>query len=158
MSDIIDKQIRMATINAIGVDTLHDHYTYEILHEQQKILLKWDAKNIPLNQLMSNEHSMSCDPEIYYFNGMWIDIIKSVFEWENGIEFGISMYHYVQFGTLVIYKLKNIGFKYYNFKIDEDGYFCVKPFRDSIRQDNYVRCNCLYNDLLDDENKPYILK
>lgn len=142
----------------MDVNTLHDHYTCDIIHEHQKIVLKWDSTDLLLNSLMSNEHSMACYPEKYYFNGLWIDIIKDVFDWEKGVEFGISMYHYVHNGVLIIYKLKNIGIDYYNFKIDEDGYFCVKPFRGSIRLDNYVRCNCMYNYLLDDDNKPYILK
>jgi hypothetical protein len=39
-------------------------------------------------------------------------------------------------------------------KIDEHGYLMLKP----PNAEAYELCYCLYNDLLDEENGPYIMK
>jgi hypothetical protein len=147
--------------DTIDVYNLHEHYEYEFLHDQNKIRIYWNYDNLTLDTLMANEHNIICYPETYYFNGSWVDIVKRLFSWEKGTDLGISMYHYVFAGEIVIFRVRCLGTvctDWYNIKIDHDGYLCVKPFVGNTRQNEFVKCNCMYNDNLKQENDTYILK
>ena len=142
----------------IDISNLDEHMIYEIIHEQQKIIVNWDYDNDYINSLMTkefNEMFLTCE---YYFNGSWVNELKRAFNWKMGNNIGISTHHYVFVGKIVISQFQNVSDDMFNLKIDENGFLCVKPFRDNIRMHTFVRCNCMYNYLLDEENSPYIFK
>lgn len=142
----------------IDISNLHEYMEYEIIPEQQKIIVYWNYENNYINSLMTNEFNELFLTNDYYFNGMWANEMKKMFNWKMGKTIGISTHHYVFVGKIVISQFQNVSDDMFNLKIDENGFLCVKPFRDNVRMHTFVRCNCMYNDLLDEENTPYIFK
>jgi hypothetical protein len=125
---------------------------YNIFPEKERCVITWDNTNEELNTLMKNENSLLINP-VYYSNALWVNEIKRVLGWEVGKSFDIAMYYIPS--KLIVYKTNNIVNSFV--KIDENGYLLVREINKQLNL-TFERCNCLYNDLLDEENSPYILK
>lgn len=142
----------MNSVREISLSNLHEHIIYNIFLEKERCILNWDTRNNELNTLMKNENSLLLNQE-YYSNALWINEIKRVLGWDVGKSFDIVIYYIPS--QIVVYKTVNILNSFV--KIDENGYLLLRqPFKQL--QLTYERCNCLYNDLLDEENLPYTLK
>jgi hypothetical protein len=142
----------MNSAREIVVSNLHEHIIYNIFPEKERCILNWDTRNNDLNTLMKNENSLLLNQE-YYSNALWINEIKRVLGWGIGKSYDIVICYIPS--QIVVYKTVNILNSFV--KIDENGYLLVRqPFKQLHL--TYERCNCLYNDLLDEENLPYTLK
>ena len=134
----------------ITVYNLESFIRYTLLPEKQMLFITWDKSNYILNTLICNENSLMFKND-YYKSASWVNEIKKILEWEQGKSFNISMYldkNTIPY-RIVIYET------YLTFlKIDEDGYLMIKP----PNSETYELCNCLYNDLLTEENSAYVLK
>jgi hypothetical protein len=56
----------------------------------------------------------------------------------------------VDFSSVMFYPYSSI--------IDENGYFLVKEYNEDVGYGNLVKFDCIYNDLLDKDADPYVLK
>ena len=142
----------------INSDNLHEYMIYEVIAEKQNINIYWDCENTQLNDLIEGEFNELLMPHENYFNGMWVNQVKDMVEWEVGKNVGFSLDHYMIMNKVVIFQFKYLTYDKYNIIIDDRGYLCVKPIDNNFRSQYFVRCNCLYNDLLDQETTPYIFK
>lgn len=140
----------------INCYNLHEYLSYKAIKEHNKLGIHWDGTNKRLNYLMSIEEL--CGSSKHHFtNSMWVDEIKKMMEWEEGKSIGIWRYTFIEPGNMVIFIIDPSIFNYQYLKIDESGYLLLKQ-NDDIQNQTFRRCNCVYNDLNDEEKEPYILK
>jgi hypothetical protein len=147
----------MDDVSLVEYSNFHKYINYELIHENRQLVIFWDVSNKQLDVFMNQEIDMLYEVD-HYLNGMWIEKIKEIFDWEKGLNVGFFMSYYTNSGRIIAFQHKYSGFNTHNKKIDENGYFCVKPFVDNKRLDEFVRCNCMYNDILDQELLPYVMK
>ena len=139
----------MDAASEITVYNLHEYITYTILPERQRLVITWDKSNRILNTLICNENSLMFNKG-YYKSCLWVNEMKRILEWEQGKSFNISMY---LDGNSIPYKIHIYETNFTFLKIDENGYLMVKP----PSRETYELCNCLYNDLMNEEYSPYIM-
>ena len=137
----------MNAASEITVYNLHEYITYTILPESRRLVITWDKSNRILNTLICNENSLIFNKG-YYKSCLWVNEMKRILEWVQGKSFNISMYYDGNY-KIHIYETNSTFLK-----IDENGYLMVKP----PNTKTYDLCNCLYNDLLNEENSPYTMK
>ena len=140
----------------INVYNLNDYTQYEIFCENQtRIVMKWDGTNPQLTTLMNNEYFL-LKKNTEYVSSLWVDDFKKVNNWEPGKRMCLSA---VKFGSsMILYQVKLVFLPFSYLVIDENGYLLFKK-QNNDRIQEFERCNCLYNDLLDEENNGlYILK
>jgi len=140
----------MDAASEITVYNLEDFITYTIVPERRRLVITWDKTNRILHTLICNENSLIFNKN-YYKSCLWVNEMKRILEWEQGKSFNISMYLDMNF---IPYKIHIYETQYTFLKIDENGYLMMKP----PNTETYDLCNCLYNDLLNEENSPYIMK
>ena len=149
----------MTELNEELIREIHNFINYEADNDKGTLTITWDYNNKKINKLMLSEFNGLFLPNDNYFNGLWINEVKTLFNWNKGKSTNIALCHYVFNGKIVVFRYTKNEYNIHNIKIDENGYLCVKPFNDNnIRSNEFVKCNCLYNELLDDENLSYILK
>jgi hypothetical protein len=99
------------------------------------------------------------DYEKIKYNASWVGKLKECIGWIQGrvINFNIDrlgngMSKFVIYGdfTRVLNPIQ----------INGDGYLCLPYYERFPEYTNsiYIKCNCLYNDLLDRDNEPYVLE
>jgi hypothetical protein len=140
----------------INCYNLQDYVTYRVNKEYSKIEILWDGTNKQLNYLMSNEELCGSSND-HFTNSLWVDEIKKMMEWEEGETISVWRYTFLEPGKMVIFVIVPLIFNYQYLKIDEDGYLLLKEDGD-IQNQTFRKCNCLYNDLIDEESEPYIFK
>jgi len=91
------------------------------------------------------------------YNCMWVEEIKKNINYQPGT----IIYFYK---NIVDNDVISIYFKYedngvfLHQKLDEEGYLMVCEIHNGAYTKNYIRCNCVYNELLEQELTPFILK
>ena len=144
----------------INVYNLHEHFQYKLLidppRNNPRIFITWDESNNQLHSLMNNEYSVYHSGE-NYTNSMWVNEMKKVINWKQGQSIMISIYLYPLPTQMAIYLINPYAIHYAYLVINEDGYLMLK-LASSSRKEDLKRCNCLYNDLLDETMEPYIFK
>jgi len=138
----------------INIHNLHEYLQYEVVAELEQLVITWDTTNDELNRLMRDEYVRICSND-YYNNSLWVNEVKKMIGYEEGTSYVLIMYSYLSNERLVI-QSTHLNIPNFYLKLDENGYLLLRPNR---REDeNYYRCHCLYNDLLDDELASYVLK
>lgn len=146
----------------INVYNLHEHIQYELLidppHNNPRIFIYWDDSNTQLKSLMRNEYSVYSSGE-NYTNSLWVNEMKKAMNWVRGQSIMISIYLYPlpTKMTMSVYLINPQVIHYTYLAINEDGYLMLK-LASASRKEELKRCNCLYNDLLDETMEPYIFK
>ena len=142
----------------IDIYNLYDYVRYEYENNILKII--WDYTNPVIHALMTLEK------QPYFFAGEttkyscgWITELKKRISWINGVPIYIHiMYHKDgKFWVKVFDKKPDCIICE---KIDENGYLLSvsHSFYDECLNRSLYRCDCVYNDILDDENQHYIFK
>ena len=145
----------METLNEINIYNLNEFVTYDRIPERKMMTVNWESSNTELTNLMCRENSVIGRSD-YYTNSLWVNEMKNILMWEEGKSFNIIIYKRFDDNKLIIQE--NVTFhpesRYAYLKIDENGYLMIKlPLLQKFN-----RCNCLYNDLWDQERSPYTLK
>jgi hypothetical protein len=128
---------------------------YEILNRNIMTVL-WDNKNEVLHNLMVYETNLLRVDDGRTRSCFWVNTIKDVSNWETGMIIYINARSWgdgemkVDFSSVMFYPYSSI--------IDENGYFLVKEYIEDVGYGNLVKFDCLYNDFLDDNADPYVLK
>ena len=147
----------MSNNSEITIYNLYEHVMYNYDEENQVLGIYWDCNNEKLNILMNDE--MSCYNYRHNiekkYSSLWIDTLKRYVSYRDGdkIQFQVKS----KTGSFHIFIKKDMNSKYIFEEIGDDGYLYVSPYGDSIST-GLIKCNCLYNDLLDEESGPYIFK
>lgn len=135
---------------------IHEYINYQVTEHLNKVILSWDTKNKQIHDLMLNE-------ELFFKrevtkNCLWLNEVKKVIKWETGKVFYLYACINLQQTRLNIYSVEpTIYCQNMYVKIDEDGYFMVKK-NITLDDDIFEKVNCVYNELLEEEYTPYVLK
>ena len=146
----------MDTSNEINVYNLNDFVTYERPPERNILKITWVHSNVELTNLMIRENSIIGRKDCYT-NSLWVNEMKNILMWEEGKSFNVIIYRRFQDNNKLIIKESGAlqpTSRFAYLKIDENGYLMIKP----PLVETFDRCNCLYNDLWDEERGPCILK
>jgi len=134
---------------------LHQYISYTLKPKINTIIINWDTTNNKLNKLMRKENLYLLSKD-FYSNSMWVEEMKNLLQWEKGKTFAICLYSGVDIGKMTLYLINYPeSYNYRYLKIDENGYLMMKI---NTEEETFKRCNCLYNDLLDEETRTYIFK
>ena len=141
---------------------LYENIAYKFNEGKQKMTLSWDKSNEEINELMNNEILLLYGQEDIFTNSSFVDIIKECVQWNEGqiIHFNIHV------GVRVTIQILLNGYQeeYTFLEINGDGYLYIKEFRGNCnvcKDDTEFttrKKNCYYNDLMSENEKPYILK
>lgn len=140
----------------ITVENLHEYLRYNIVKENHKIEIMWDGTNSRLNYLMYIE-DLFMTSKGYLSNLMWIDKMKLMMDWEEGKIINLWKYTNMNPGKITIHLIDPNIHQYQYLKIDESGYL-LKKINSDKRDNSFRRCYCIYNELIDECQQPYILK
>jgi hypothetical protein len=145
----------MSESREVNVLNLHEYLRYDLTNATRRMAIMWDGSDHDVKSLIMKDTFIGNDD--YYANALWVNVVKQLLNWEEGTTLDITIQEYHDLNKIIISQSMSLWVISTNFRIDEDGYLCRN--RVSIpNNQNYIRCNCLYNDLLDEENHPYILK
>jgi hypothetical protein len=153
----------------INIDNMYDYVTYEYDVDNKVMNIFWDNNNIELNKLMIGD--MECftykHEDKKKYSCLWINEFKKYTDYQEGdkIPFQVKF----KYGFFHIFVNYDIDRKFIMEEIREDGFLYICPFGDvlsyiqgtSITNDLHPtlnKCNCLYNDYMDENNHHYILK
>ena len=133
----------------INLNNIYDHVKYDL---QDNVLhVTWDKSNPAINSWLVSEKT-PCDPRLKY-SCMWVQKIKEYLFWEEGITtpLDIKSTYDGEFRVVVGDETRI----QYNFaEIGEDGYLYIRP--DFNNPEMLKKCNCVYNDLVENGEDPYI--
>jgi hypothetical protein len=142
------------TTRDVTIYNLDEYLHYEVVPESQQIVITWDTDITELNYLMRYEYIKLNSTE-YLTSSMWVNELKKIWNWEQGKTFTLVLYSYLTRERIVI-QLCERNLPAFSLRINEDGYLTI--CNDSHESKEYIRCHCLYNDLLDEELDPYVMK
>jgi len=135
---------------------IHKFISYNISEYLNTLIISWDTTNDQIHNLMLNENLLF--RKEHTINCLWINQVKKVVKWEQGRVCYLFATLNSQKTSLVVFSLEPSDIhRNICVMINEDGYLMKKK---NISPDDNIfeRVNCVYNDLLDDEYNPYVLK
>jgi hypothetical protein len=92
------------------------------------------------------------------YNSFWVSKLKECVGWNDGdvISFHIDI---IKRG-MVKFVICDPMYVLNTLQINEYGYLCIPYYEifDDFTNFIYIKCNCEYNDLLDGDNEPFVLK
>jgi hypothetical protein len=148
---------------SIDIYELYNDIVYEYYPETKILRLTWDKTNTSLHTLMKKER-LPYQSELKY-NALWVGELKRCVNWEEGKELkivikDISKCHDNEFIIQVLDDVCHSAFIYE--MIDKEGYLRVRNYGIKRCIHNYEeymkRVNCVYNEIVEQENQLYILK
>lgn len=159
----------MSINQEIAIYNMYDYVTYEYDENNKVLGIFWDNNNIELNKLLIGD--MDCftykHDDNKKYSCLWIDELKKYIDYREGdrIPFQIKL----KYGYFHIFVNSDIDRKFIFEEIREDGFLYICPFGDvlsylqgtPITSELYPtlnKCNCLYNDDMNENNYTYILK
>jgi hypothetical protein len=148
---------------SIDVYELYDDIVYEYYPEIQTLRMIWNKNNIPLHNLMKKER-IPYQAELKY-TALWVGKLKWFVNWKKGNELFISIKDISKCASneFIIQVLNTVSHNTFIYEmIDKEGYLRVRNYgvkRDIHNYEEYMkRVDCVYNEIVDEENEPYILK
>ena len=145
----------MSASREVNVLNLHEYLRYDLTNATRRMAIMWNGSDIDVKSLIMKDTFIEAND--YYANALWVNVIKQLLDWSEGVSLDFCIEEYHELNKIIIYKPLDLTMKLRNFRIDEDGYLFINRFTYPANQ-TYTKCNCLYNDLLDEEKDPYILK
>jgi hypothetical protein len=149
------------TNEKIDINNLYDNVTYNYDSETRILYVKWDNNDKVIKSFMNEErtpynYSQFKDLNTNKYNCFWVEELKKCISWEMGnkIHINIKSSPDGYFHICVCEYQKNM---YIYEAIGEDGYLYINPYH-CIFEQVLEKCNCVYNDLLDNGETPYVLK
>jgi len=145
----------MSEAKEVTVLNLHEYLRYDLTNVTGRVTIMWDGSNRTVNSLIMKDTFIKNDD--YYANALWVNVVKQLLNWEKGTILNISVQEFHDLHKIIIHQPMYLSMKPVNFRIDEDGYLFMNRVN-APNNEMYTKCSCLYNDLLDEENYPYLLK
>ena len=159
----------MSNNQEINIYNMYDYVTYDYDVENNILGIYWDKDITELNKLISDD--MDCFTYKYdnkkKYNCLWIDELKKCVDYREGEKMPFQIR--VKYGHFFIHVKYDIARKFIMEEINEDGYLYICPYGDVLSYiqgtcntheiyPTLIKCDCLYNEFIDENNKPYILK
>ena len=159
----------MSEKQEITIHNMYDHVIYDYDINNKILGIFWDNNNIELNKLMNDE--MNCynykHDNTKKYSCLWIDKLKECINYQDGDKIPFQVKFHNNYFHICINC--HIDRKFIMEEISNDGCLYICPYGDvlsylqgpSVTHDIYPslnKCNCLYNDFMDENDKPYILK
>jgi hypothetical protein len=149
MDDDIEEMIKKNVYNFVKYD-----------YRDGSLYIYWDSYNKSINKYLTIDRYTYKYKYIdgYYYNCCWIDELKQRIGWEIGNKIRIRA-TYICPGEIRV-DINNINTSVIFEEIDENGYL-LTPI--DIQYNNgfeykLEKCNCTYNDLMDERYGVYVLK
>ena len=147
----------------INFQNVYENVTYKYKNNEYEnaLYMYWDRSNPSMSSLLEHELSIYryYDYKNVRFNAGWVEQLKKCVEWVNGqvINFNIDRLGNGM-AKFVIYEDFNRVLN--PIQINGDGYLCLPYYERFPEYTNfiYIKCDCLYNDLMDRDNEPYVLE
>jgi hypothetical protein len=141
--------------------TFYDYIFYNHTSNSEKLVVTWDTLEEKYELLMKNEFNFNIANSRK--NSYWVSELKRMVKWEpgNSITMVVYTYYYPKKVVISVINFKNNhivnnpDMLSRALKIDEDGFLMVK---NDYTNNEFERCNCIYNDELELYKYPYILK
>jgi hypothetical protein len=148
-------------MNKIDIFNLYDHITYKYDDEAQILYVNWDINNKVVDSFMNEERTPYNYPHYKHFytnkyNCFWVEELKKCLSWEVGSRIHINIKSSLD-GNFHICVCDYQENRFIYEEIGEDGYLYINPY-EYIFEKKLEKCNCVYNDLLDNGDIPYVLK
>jgi hypothetical protein len=146
---------------------MYDYVKYDYDETNKVMSMYWDKNNVELDKLLNDD--MNCftykHDNSKKYSCLWIDDLKKYIDYQDGdkILFQIKS----KFSYIHIFVKYDIDRKYIFEEIREDGFLYICPFGDAVSymaapynelHPSLQKCNCLYNDFVDEKCNHYILK
>jgi hypothetical protein len=136
----------------INIFNVYDFVTYEYDITKCRMIVTWDKRNKSINKIMETEWYQSITRK----NGcFWVEKLKEITNWCEGDIINI-LPPFPNNGAMYIAWEFNRTLSARQTVILGDGYFYTRDYKQDYNP--FVKVNCLYNDLLDDEIMSYVLK
>ena len=146
-------------MNEINLFNVYDYVTYKF--RDNILIVSWNNRDKNIDTLMCHErqpyHYQNDNTKKY--NCQWIDELKNSISWKRGetIKIRINASRSGEFRITInpnpIDKIMRFVYE----EIGEDGYLYISPYNRGFWP-ILEKCNCLYNDILDENDEPYVLK
>jgi len=135
-------------------------YRYSNNIRENALYMYWDSSNEDMNNLMKHEMSIHKihDYKNKKYNAFWVSKLKECVGWNDGDV--ISFYIDILKRDMVKFVICDPMYVLNTLQINEYGYLCIPYYEifDDFTNFIYIKCNCEYNDLLDGDNEPFVLK
>jgi len=147
-------------MDEVTIYNIYEHVNYEFINNILKI--RWNPKNLAVNEIMILERSVFLVTYTHQqtVSCCWVNELKRVTGWKNGDTIYFQSVVYKE-GLIEIVIRLMVGMGIGMEMIDENGYLLTKHFKcsgDGYYDEAKKKCECIYNDLVDEELTPYILK
>jgi hypothetical protein len=127
---------------------LYDNVTYKYDTQNRVLVIKWNKGNKNINSLMNEEITPYNYPNSKY-NCFWVGELKKCISWKIGVKIHINIQSAFD-GTIHICVCDYQENRFIYEEIGEDGYLYINPYQ-YIFEKTLEKCNCVYNDLLEEE-------
>ena len=132
-------------------------YVKNYIHMNRSVMtIWWDNTNEFLHNRMIYESNLLYVDDSHVHSCFWVNTIKDMTNWEPGMTIYMNVRSWGLEKMTIEYS-SDIFNRYYSI-INTDGYFLVKEYIQDIGYGELYKFPCLYNELLDADTEPYILK
>ena len=132
-------------------------YVKNYIHMNRSVMtIWWDNTNEFLHNRMIYESNLLYVDDSRIHSCFWVNTIKDMTNWEPGMTIYMNVRSWGLEKMTIEYS-SDIFNRYYSI-INTDGYFLVKEYIQDIGYGELYKFPCLYNELLDADTEPYILK
>lgn len=153
----------------IDIHNAYDFVVYEYDYENQVMSIFWDNTNDELNKFIIEE--TNCFTYNYNeckkYSCMWIEELKKYVNYELGDTLPFQTKY--QYGYFHIFVKNGVDNRFIFEEIRDDGCLYICPYGDIVEylqstpqgsdvKSTLTKCNCLYNDIMDESCETYILK
>ena len=143
----------------INLYNLYDYVTY--MFDEDILNIYWDPINKSVDDLMMLERRMFLldYKSQYKCSCFWVDELKKCVSWEHGKKIYMKCVSFRN-GLIQVFIYGRDIQMFGTEMIDENGYLFIRNNEcfDGGRNILLKRCDCVYNDIINEDQLPYILK
>ena len=143
-------------INELNEDHLHIIIKKYECPSRYIMTIFWDTTNELIHKLMIDESNLFHLDNNHTHSCFWVNTIKDLSNWDVGKIIYLNVRSWGDGEMKIEFSCDDIHI--YSSIIDECGYFFVKKYIQDVGYGELCKFPCLYNELLDNETDPYILK
>lgn len=138
----------------MNIIRLYDNIRYKYDDKSKILYVKWDNTNKVINSFMNEEITPYNYPDSKHYhtnkyNCFWVGELKRCISWKKGNKIHINIKSEFD-GTFHICVCEYQENRFIYEEIGEDGYLYINPYQ-YIFETTLEKCNCVYNDILNQE-------
>jgi hypothetical protein len=143
-------------INYLNEEHVHiiiKNYDYPF---RNVMTISWDTSNELIHNLMIYESNLFHEDDNRIRSCFWINTVKDLSNWDAGKIIYLNVRSWGDGEMKIDFSCESVHV--YSSIIDEKGYFLVKKYIQDVGYDELYKFPCLYNEILDEKDDPYIFK